>query len=140
MNLPDVNQQHKLRIAYLHGRLEPIMRELDRIYAPGRFFLWQMIENDKGKRLVREADALLSELAHLMGEERTPLPPFRHRTLPGNPIAWLVLQWVAGIYNAVQMIFALEAGSYALAAFNLFGVLVCTQWRLPPWRRIKQGK
>jgi hypothetical protein len=134
--------ERERRVAYLMGVLDPMMRELDRIYAPGRFPIFTMIEHRKGKRLLYQADAILGEIARLRGEEHRPLPPAvrRNPVLPGRPMFWLILQWIVGVNNAWWMIDALDRGQHWLAAFNLLGVLVCTLWRLPPWRLIKQGK
>jgi len=138
----DLEREHERRIAYLMGVLDPMMRELDRIYAPGRFVLLTMLEHRKGRRLLYRADAILAEIAGLRGTEHRSLPPLRHRnpTLPGHPLGWLALQYVVGISNASQMVVALREGHYWLAACTVVGMVLCTQWRLPPWRLARQGK
>lgn len=132
--------ERERRTAFLMGKLDPILRELHRIYRPGRFFLLQMIENGKGKRLLYQADAILAELARLHGEEHTPLPPIRYPKLPGHPLAWIALQWLTGIWNAYSMIDHAFAGAWIFAVLSLVCLVVCLHWRMPPFHLARQGK
>jgi hypothetical protein len=128
------------RIGYLFGLLEPMMRELDRIYRPGRFILFKMAEHRKGKRLLYRADAILAEIARLRGEEHRPLPPLDAPPLIGHPLFWLVVQWLVGICNAYSLIEYVAAGRWGLAALSLACLVVCLLWRVPPLRLARQGK
>jgi hypothetical protein len=138
--MSDEPLDHAHRIAYLHGVMAVLMDELDRIYKPGRFFLWQMLEQRRGRRLLYQADAVLSEIARLMGEPRTPLPPIRRPRLIGHPLAWWYGQWVIGIWNACSFVNYALTDRWGFAAASLLALFVCSLWRVPPYRLAKQGK
>jgi hypothetical protein len=138
--MSDDQLERMRRIAYLHGVVAVLIDELDRIYKPGRFILWQMLENGRGKRLLFQADAVLSEIARLEGVERTPLEPISVRMPWFHPLTWLGLQWGLGIFQAYMAIdYALD-GRWGWAAFNASGVLACLCWRLPSFKLAKQGR
>jgi hypothetical protein len=138
MNDDRLDREH--RLAYLHGVMAVLMDELDRIYKPGRFVLWQLLENKRGKRLLFQADAVRGEIHRLMGEPFTPLPPIRTRGLVGHPLVWWYGQWVVGIWNASSLVNYALTERWGFAAASLVALLICALWRIPPYRIAKQGK
>lgn len=127
------------KIGVLFNQIGENLDELHRLQSS---WLRRFTTLRKQKRLLIETDAMLAEMGELTGQPHSPMygPLSRNPVFPGHPLLWYAAQWGLGVYNAYAGVSALMAGRYWLAAFNLSGVLVCTLWRLPPWRLARQGK
>jgi hypothetical protein len=138
--MSDEQLDRERRLAYLHGVMAVLIDEMNRIYKPDRFILWKMLEHNRGKRLLFQADAVLAEICRLEGEPHTPLPPMRRPKVIGHPLFWWYGQWAVGAMNAIGVITYTLDGQWALAVLSLACLAVCMKWRVPPYHIAKQGK
>lgn len=133
-------QDQQIRILLMLSEAEALAAQAGRLTNPRRCILLRLRDSGRSDRLLRRSDALLAEVARLIGEDHTPLPPPLRFHLPGHPLAWWALQWTVGVCNAASLLRGIGSGNWALILVCAAALLAGALWRVPPYRLARQGK